>query len=294
MNRFNLDQIEMRPFTTLSLLISILLVLKCGQITSSQDDSKFLFSLTVKDSSNQPLSGLSVSAWNKIKIITGREKPNYPTSYAASTTITFDLFDDAQVDLAVKNLRNEPILNIFEKTFLYPGKYSVAPSIQSNDALAIYKCLLEVRDVKQHHLFFKDSTYMVLYQPSILSNQLGVTNSQGQYSNRDSLKFPSVLTKLPELVYTDYFSPERRGEIGIEDSIIIMVWDPQTFLLQEYFKKIQPGKNHFELVWDPYPSNPPLKTFLNPMTNQSEHFFKHEDIKIFQWKLYQNYPNPFN
>ena len=37
-----------------------------------------------------------------------------------------------------------------------------------------------------------------------------------------------------------------------------------------------------------------LKNFHNPPTNLSEHFFKHEDIKISQWKLYQNYPNPFN
>ena len=284
----------MKYILILSLPIFILIVLQCGQITSSPEDSNFLFAVKVTDPSNRPMTGLYVHAWNKIRFTGVKNNRNQPISSPATTTIMFDLIDDTEVDLTLKNLRNETVLNILQKEFLNNGRYSISPSIQSNDALALYKCIIEVRDLKQHLLYYTDSTYMVLYQPFFPYTELGTTDYRGEFSSGDSLKFPSVITNLPELVHTGMFSHAPQGRIVISDSITIAVWDPQNFLYQRYRREIHPGKNHFELVWDIQTSTSALRDSISLMQNQTEHILQHEDLEIFQDKLYQNYPNPFN
>ncbi|UCF62792.1 MAG: hypothetical protein JSW33_09395 [bacterium] len=284
----------MKIITFFILFLSLAIIFYCGQITSDLENSDFMFSVKVKSPDNRPLEGLTISAWNLIRF-PGEKAGLIPHGLkAATTTIMFDLFDDAQVDLTIKDLKNEIIQNIYEQTLLFPGKYSVAPSFQSRDGLVIYKCLLEVRDVKQHYLFFKDSTYMVLYQPDPTIAFLGLTNYKGEYQTDDRYKFPSTLANLPELVYTDISSPEPLGEITISDQIVIIVWDPQRFVGQDYQRKIQPGKNHFELTWDPQTSRSLSATSILPEMVRKKQIFFHENQQITQWKLYQNFPNPFN
>ena len=284
----------MKFISILSLITFLLIIVQCGQITSGLEDSKFIFSVTVKDPSDQPMEGLNISAWNRIQITGMINHPNQPIASSASTTIMFDLFDDAQVDLIIKNLRNEIVLNILDKAFFFPGRYSFIPSIQSQDGLAIYTCLLEIRDVKKHYLYFSDSTYMVLYQPDPTTAILGKTDYQGEYSTGDSLKFPNVLKNLPELIHTKAFSPEPQGGITIQDSITILVWDPQNLLYQQYHREIHSGKNHFELTWD-FPESSLLpKNSMSLRKHHTEQTLYHAPLQISEWKLYQNYPNPFN
>jgi len=284
----------MKPVFIVALLVFILMTIHCGQITSDLENTNFLFSVKVKSTDKQPLEGLNISAWNVVQY--AWQKTPLPPLHAApaTTTIMFDLFDDAQVDLTIKNLKNETVLSIYEQALLYPGKYSVAPSFQSRDGVAIYKCLLEVRDVKQHNLFFRDSTYMVLYQPDVTIALLGQTNQQGEFRTEDRYKFPSTLGNLPALVHTGISSPEPLGEITISDQIVIVVWDPQALIGQIYERKIQPGKNHFELTWDPQTATALQTAPTSRGTVQKKQFHIHENQQITQWKLYQNFPNPFN
>ena len=276
------------------LLTFILLMFHCGQITSSDEDSDFNFSVKVTTPSNRPLTGLYVHAWNKIHFSSFKNPRKQPITSNATTTIMFDLIDDTEVDLTLKNLRNETVLNIFQQEFFNNGRYSISPSIQSNNALAIFKCLIEVRDLKQHLLYFTDSTYMVLYQPLLPFTELGKTDYQGRYSTTDSLKFPSILNNLPELVHTDIHSHVPQGRIIISDSITIVAWDPHSNLSQKYHNKIQQGYNHFDLVWDIQSSTPLIKDSMIPVPGQTKYTLKSEDLEIFQDRLYQNFPNPFN
>ena len=257
--------------------------------------SGFSLKIAVTDTSEHPVPGLRISAWNTLTGVPfrGAKSKAMPSrGTLAVSTIGFDVAAPARVILSILDLDNSLAATVFDRNVSNTGSYVVNWSIRQNVPTRVYKCLLVAQDTATSAVLFRDSVYAVLWQRDASVAIIGWTAPLGTYETHDSLLFPNVLS-LPPMVLTDATGPTPLGTFAISDTITVILADTSTRRSQTYQRIITRGENTMKLDWAPPgpAATPEAVISARPQLNTEIRFKAQVHTS---WALHQNYPNPFD
>ncbi len=282
-------------FFAAALIIIMLTTLNsCNE--SSTDNTKnsssdFLFKVSVKNSTGDAIQGLRVSAYSD-PTNTGFPKKQMITKINASSMINFALPTSCVVTLSLIELDGRTLQQPIKNSLLNAGSYAVTINIANKSAGSrVYKAVLSAKNDTSNIELFRDSIYVALWQFDPSLSVLGYTSDKGIFETADSLSFPNVLT-LPPIVHTTERDPTPVGMFTFPSDVVITLYDSTTQKSQSVVKKVNKGKNEFELIWNPTGIiiEPFVKNTFNTATPDTGVI---STIPT-EFHLYQNYPNPFN
>jgi hypothetical protein len=248
--------ITMKTTKSLMALTGVIILFACqNKSNPAGPRDEFYVRISVKNANGTPVSGLRVSAWNKLAF--GRrtvQKADFPmTPKMASTTIGFEIKSICQATLSVFDLNAHFARNLVDGT-LAAGSHWVL--FNNTDAQGhplrsgVYKCRLTIKDTLTHATLFQDSVYAVLWQPEAEVSVLGFTAATGIYETQDSLWFPNLF-KLPPLVATSESDPTPLGTFSISDTVTFVLTEMATRKQQTFERAVKKGPNEFEIIWNP-------------------------------------------
>lgn len=279
----------------LLLLISVALF-SCGDspvdIQPPTDD--FSLTISVKDSEDNPVSNLKVSAWNKLPydnyLIPKIQKTE--STKSGTTTFLFALKGKSYVNLFAFDLENTLYDSIISRE-LSPGNYRAL--WQNSEPNRVYKVVFEVMsDSLADSLDYRDSVYAVNHSINPQVAAIGQTDISGKFETKSKLLFP-YLYDLPEFNRTTDNSPEIIGTFTFLDTIIIALQDTANNKVQYFDYLLKVGENKISLNWNStlakkyQPSNKIYKTNTTSLLDSID------PIGIpMKNDFRQNYPNPFD
>jgi len=264
--------------------------------TDSSGTNNFLFQVTVKNSTGQPVQGLRISAFNRpFNFEFPKRGNNHAVNKITSTSsIKFDLAKSCRVTLSLHELSGTKKQEPISDQLLQFGAYIVALKIiDATAGTRVYKVVLTAIDDTTKAQLFKDSVYITLWQPDPSLSVLDYTSSAGTVETSDSLLFPQLLT-LPVMVRTNEMG-DSLGILTFPDDVVITVTDTAAQQSEQFIKKVVEGRNEFELIWNPSPTLQATKIVPTQYFNAAK-----ADTSVgpvvtpTRFRLYQNYPNPFN
>ena len=239
------------------ILVMALFSISCSDSPTSVVPTGNAFSLNVivKDTQGNPVKWLNVGVCANIPPLTSAAPSNKTINktMASSTTIEYQLPRDAKIIMTLYNLNNtlkQVLVNDLQSAGYHTCTYSVSDSLNKNQSgTAIYKCILRASSLKDS-VFFVDSIYIMLHQPSPSLALLGLTDSKGEISTSDSLAFPNLFN-LPPIVRTGPNSSDPIGTFNLQDSSVICLSDASYNKYMTFTKKISTKSNQFYFVWSP-------------------------------------------
>ena len=280
-------------FTLFALLTALN---SCNDSTTDntkKSSNDFLFKVTVKNSTGALVQGLRVSAYNDPTTI-GFPKKQNPKNINSASSLNFALSKSCVVTLSILELDGKIVQQPMKNSLLNAGMYSVTISIINKSAGArVYKALLTAMNDTTHIEFFRDSIYIALWQFDPLYSILGYTSNTGIFETGDSLSFPNVLT-LPPITHTTEKDPTPVGVFTFPSDVVITLYDSTTQKYQAFVRKVNKGKNEFELVWNPTGGALIAEPLLNGTFTVATSDTVIKETVPKEMRLYQNYPNPFN
>ncbi len=235
-------------------LTGVMVIFACQHNPVGPRD-EFYVRVSVKNANGTPVSGLRVSAWNKLafgrRAVQKLESATTPT--LAATAFAFDLKTICQVTFSVFDLNANLLRNLVDAK-LAAGRYQVIwnnTDAQGNQIHSgVYKCRLTIKDTLTHAMLFQDSVYAVLWQPDAEVSVLGFTAANGIFETKDSLWF-SNLFKLPPLIATSEVDPTPLGTFSILDTVRFVLTEVATRRQQSFERAVKKGPNEFEVIWNP-------------------------------------------
>lgn len=279
------------------LIVFILaLIFGCNEnpISDENSSSDFKLTINVKNSNSVPLSGYTISAWNKIirqSNILPKEKQLDEIN--ATTSMNFTIPQSTIVDLTVFDIENNIYQKLFSNKPLPADVYKYDFYHQNNIGCGVYKCKLVAKDDSvTNTIIFQDSIYAVMIAPDPEVAKIGITNQNGTYETNKKILFPN-LYDLPEFIFTSQASPDPLGSFSLSDEIIIALTNNNSEV--KYFSKtISDKENVFDLVWENGSDDYPDWGWFNKVSTTKKILDDSSFVIPNEFKLYQNYPNPFN
>ena len=262
------------------------------------DKNQQVFSLTVSvvDANGNPVSGLIISAWNRITgLPAAKINPRTPLiqKVTSISTIGFEVPVASHVRIDAFELDDQLFTTIVDLPVAAAGRHSAQLSIQSPGGMRVFKCRLVATDVSSGSLLYRDSIYAVLWQNDNVLSIIGTTTSRGIFQTQDSLLFPNVLS-LPPITMTAATDPTPLGTLHISDSVTVTLSDTVARSTQSYLCSIKRGSNDIRLVWTPGTTLSPLPEYRGIVQIATPSSARRAARPELAWKLEQNYPNPFN
>lgn len=241
---------------SLIVLTGVTILLACQHKSNpAGPHDEFYVRVSVKNANGAPVSGLRVSAWNKLafglRAVHKVESTTAPK--LAVTSFRFDLKTICQATFSVFDLNAHFVRNLIDAT-LAAGSYQVIWN--NTDAQGrrlhsgVYKCRLVVKDTLARTIVFQDSVCAVLWQPDAEVSVLGFTATNGIFETKDSLWFPNLF-KLPPLIATSEVDPTPLGTFSILDTVRFVLTEVATRRQQSFERAVKKGPNEFEIVWNP-------------------------------------------
>lgn len=277
----------------------LIVAVSCDDSTTSSlpvDDS-FLFKVEVTDSSGDRLSGVRISAYNKLSewplATDGDQSSTAMNAVQFATTITLLQPVACHVDIAVFDLHGgliDTLLDADVEAGETTTDWSDLPDMIQPGA---YRCIATAYDLQTSTPLYRDSILMVLWQPVPDFSVLGHTDSRGLFETQDSLLFPNTMT-LPPIPVTTMADPTVIDSFSILDTVRIVLTDTTTSVMRSFVRTVTNGRNVFELNWD--------EGDAMPLPVQSDYVFEYPTRPSNEqqvpppeeFELLQNYPNPFN
>jgi hypothetical protein len=291
--------IKKYPFLLTAITVIILLVLinSCNDSTTdntNKSSNDFLFKVTVKNSAGVAVQGLRVSAYNDPTTM-GFPKTMKVQNINAVSTINFALSKRCVAALTLYELDGTIFQRLITSSPRDAGMYAVNVNFNSKSIGArVYKAVLTAKNDTTNVEFFRDSIYVAQWQPDASVSVLGYTSSTGIFETADSLSFPNVLT-LPLMTHTAEQGYDSIGVFTFPSDVVITLYDSTTQKSQMYVRKVNKGKNEFELVWNPTGGALIIEPFsIDKFTAAIPDCVIVEPVYTGKTRLYQNYPNPFN
>ncbi len=289
----------MRTSICLLFCVASFLLVSCSEDTilnGRPPYDGFLFHIDVSGPGR--VSDLRVSTWSKLSIPSST--PDLPPDGNAtgmpcfSTAVTFLSPVACLIDLTVFDLENKPVDTLVDN-YVLAGETSTEWSGPSeNTPGGVYKCIASAYDPDGGTLIYRDSIWMVMWQPDPEITVIGYTGSDGSFETSDSLLFPSTF-KPPRIPRTGEQDDTVIDSFTVLDTIVIALTDTVTNKLRTFTRKITNGRNFFELEWEPLSPQPTDRISAGDMpvmVNTKPH--DPQPPTPTEFELRQNYPNPFN
>lgn len=209
--------------------------------TSPGGDGDFLFQLTVQEPDGTPVPGLEATLY----------VPTVPEFFGKAANAGAR----ARVRIQVFHLSGAPVKTLIDQV-QDAGAYALAYNGTTDEGTAligtvVLKCRYRALDETTNAVLHADSTYAVLLTGIDADRRpsLGTTDGEGIVSTSDRLLFPGTY-ELPQLMIVDENADEI-GTFAISDSARVFLRDPARELEQVAVFKVGPGRNRFQMTWDP-------------------------------------------
>jgi hypothetical protein len=291
-------QFNVLPCSLAVYVACILLLSACKKDSSPiEDNSKnsapaFIFSLSVKNNSDTPVSGLQISLFaNPVGSFLQKENGRRQI-LSSATTVGFAIEQSCHVDFSIRELDGSVVSRSID-TSLQLGMYSLFLSFPDGGAgTRVFKGMLIATSETAGKELYRDSIYLTLWRVDAAASVVGVTTSAGVFETANALMFPGIMA-LPLMTKTAVTGPDSIGTFSIPKDIVITLRDTVNHRQQEFVKTLTAGENRFDLVWNPvlpgkiqqrilrFPSTSGTIRPVSPPPNVA-------------WRLRQNYPNPFD
>ena len=225
--------------------------------TSPGGDGDFLFQLTVQEPDGTPVPGLEATLY----------VPTVPEFFGKAANagaraalrpyagVRYDVAARARVRIQVFHLSGAPVKTLIDQV-QDAGAYALAYNGTTDEGTAligtvVLKCRYRALDEITNDVLYADSTYAVLLTgiDAYRRPSLGTTDAEGIVRTSDRLLFPGTY-ELPQLIVVDE-NAEEIGHFAISDSARVFLRDPARELEQVAVFKVGPGRNRFQLTWDP-------------------------------------------
>jgi hypothetical protein len=290
----------MRTHIILLILTIMLFAIACEDtvVNGRPGDDSFLFHLDVVDSSGDPRPGLSIGVWNELSLphFVGQSESqgNALSEPPFVTTVTCLTPVACRANLTIFDLENNPVDTLLDEN-VYAGEWTVTWSGPEEPvANGVYKCIYSAYDSDSDALLYRDSIWMVLWQPDPAVSIIGYNDSDGSFETRDSLLFPNIF-ELPKIPQTGEDDWNVIDSFTVLDHVHITLTDTLTGTSQEFIETVIKGRNLIKLEW----ASPAIPSShggnvntesdrLNLMPSDPQPPIPDE------FELRQNYPNPFN
>jgi|WetSurMetagenome_2_1015567.scaffolds.fasta_scaffold13463_6 hypothetical protein len=185
--------------------------------------------ISVVDTYGNPVPGIRVSCWNKLRWISGL-LPSAPDTLALTiptSAIFLDMPTKGMVWMALYDMDGRIVLALCSDNTLWgPGQLRATFVTGDYRTPRVLKCRCIVRDASSN-ILYRDSVYSLCWQPYAERSILGWTSADGSLSSDDSLKFPNVLA-LPPLVYAAETGWDTLGTFSLSDTLIFALTDTSS------------------------------------------------------------------
>ena len=281
----------MKKYFLLILIFTLLLSCKENNVGPT-DNNSFSLELTVRNSNGNILPNINVSLWSNLKSTINLMKLSKTNKILSATNISYGIKQKCFVDLSIFNLDGQKINSLVSGQYGI-GSYQVQVDFDNRNINGAYKVkLIASSDSLKNNILFKDSIYIVLWQPDPVSSFVGKTDSNGKLKITNKVLFPN-LYNLPSMLITGTDSPTILGGFTFSDSVTVALSDESFSKSTTYEIVVKNGQNKQQLNWISTSSKfintklPLYKVGANVVINKIS-------SSLVDWRLSQNYPNPFN
>ena len=245
-------------------LIATVALGSCQSKTTEPQPVGFQFRVEVVDPLGQPVSGLRVSAWNLLRILSPVDRKSlgltkaasfpcptaywigaYPNPFKDSVRVVLDVPESARVSLSIQDLLGDELASAVDTvilcatardTFTLPAGYATAYRLTAR---------IETNYGPKPAL----SAFVARQLGDPAENTLGFTGAGGSLLSMDSIRFPSLFD-IPEMLEVDD-SGYIHSRFEYWDSVQIVLTDTATGQEQAFTEKLVPCANLYQLTWSP-------------------------------------------